>query len=349
MHKIDLKDKRILTALDEDGRDSLSGIASKVGLSKQVVDYRIRNLLEKGILKNFTLTVDLTKLGYSTFGVYLRLRNISEAREKEIISHLVSHPFTRWVVVCEGKWDLAFAMSAKNILDFNNRIEEIMAFIGNNLESYETNIIFSIQPFYIDLIGKKEQFAAKPIRNEFATEPADTKLDSLDIRIIQHLEQNARASLVEIASNLKTSPDVVRYRIRNLVARKIIVEFKARISFKTLGYNWYQLLIDMNRPPETQQKKFIEIIRSIPNITYMTRCMGKWDFELHIHSESNEAYRKILMKVRDEMAELIVSYDTLIIFEKYKSTTFPEGVVDELLKIAREAEKTQKNLKQAKG
>lgn len=38
--KLDLKDKKILYELDLDSRATLNEIAQKVGLSKQVVDYR---------------------------------------------------------------------------------------------------------------------------------------------------------------------------------------------------------------------------------------------------------------------------------------------------------------------
>jgi DNA-binding Lrp family transcriptional regulator len=336
MNKIDLKDKRILSALDEDGRESLSGIASKAGLSKQVVDYRIKNLVKRGIISKFSVSCDLTKLGYSTFGVYLRLRNLTEKKEQEIIEMIKNHPFTKWVVVCEGKWDVAFSMAARNIVDFNSKLEEVLEKIASNLDSYDTNIIFSIDNFYQDFIGKKDSYKTRIPRPEFSADKGTVKIDALDIKILQELEKDGRSSLVEISQKLNSSPDVVRYRIKNLTARKVIQEFKSKVNFKALGYNWYQLIIDLKKFPEAQAKTFIEKVKQIPDLSYVVRCIGRWDFELHIHSESNEAFRRILMKVRDELAEYIISYDTLIIFEKYKSTTFPEGVAEELLKQAKE-------------
>jgi len=330
--KLDLKNKRILTVLDEDVRAPLSKIASRVGLSKQLVDYRIKVMMKKGFIKGFTTHVDLTKLGYSTFGCYLRLRNLIEQREQEIIDLLVKHPYTRWVVVLEGKWDLAFALSAKNIVDFNAKFEEILDQIEENVETYDTNIIYSIQNFYMDLLERKEYYKEKPLRKEFSTEPDQTKIDELDIRILQELGKNARATLVDIANKLKTSSDVIRYRLKNLIAKKIISEFRLRTSLEALGYNWYQLIIDLRRFQEADEKKFLARIRQIPNLSYVVRCMGKWDFELHIHAKSNMEYRKILMKVRDILAGFIISYDSLMIFNKYKSTTLPQGVVDELIK-----------------
>ena len=58
MVKLDLKDKRILTVLDESARTPLSKIAAKVGLSKQLVDYRIKSLIRRGIINGFTIRCD---------------------------------------------------------------------------------------------------------------------------------------------------------------------------------------------------------------------------------------------------------------------------------------------------
>jgi DNA-binding Lrp family transcriptional regulator len=46
-------DKKILFSLDEDGRKSYTKIAKELNTTPQVVKYRLENLLEKKIIKNF--------------------------------------------------------------------------------------------------------------------------------------------------------------------------------------------------------------------------------------------------------------------------------------------------------
>ena len=332
MVRLDLKDKRILTVLDENARTPLSKIASRVGLSKQVVDYRIKSLIKRGIINGFTIRCDLTKFGYSTYGVYLRLRNLTEQKENEIIDLLVNHPSTKWVIVCEGRWDIAFSLSATGIIDFNLKFSQILEKLGNNVERYDTNIILKLRDFYINLIEEKNIFRIKPTYHEFSSQKEVEEIDSIDVRILQELQANSRASLVSIARKLNVSSDVVRYRLKRLKDRKIILEFRTRLGYKKLGYNWYQLLIDLRRFPEAEEKKFFGIVQTIPNITYLVKCMGKWDLEIHIRAQSNEEFRKILKKIRNALSDFIVSYDTMIIFKRYKSRALPRGVAKELIK-----------------
>ena len=50
---MDDKDKKILSLLDENCRMPSSAIAKKLRLWRQVVDYRINQLVETGVIKNF--------------------------------------------------------------------------------------------------------------------------------------------------------------------------------------------------------------------------------------------------------------------------------------------------------
>ena len=55
MEKIDLKDRKILYQLDIDSRQSYSQIAKKVGVSKNVLVYRINKLIEKIFIHLLTI------------------------------------------------------------------------------------------------------------------------------------------------------------------------------------------------------------------------------------------------------------------------------------------------------
>ncbi len=53
VRELDSKDHKILYHLFLNSRQSLSSVAKKVGLQKSVVEYRIKRLQTKGIIKNF--------------------------------------------------------------------------------------------------------------------------------------------------------------------------------------------------------------------------------------------------------------------------------------------------------
>ena len=68
---IDLKDRKILYQLDLNCRQSNTQIGKKVGLSKEVVNYRINRMEKEGIIIRYWTEIDLFKLGYNIFRIYI--------------------------------------------------------------------------------------------------------------------------------------------------------------------------------------------------------------------------------------------------------------------------------------
>ena len=105
---LDAKDRKILYELDINSRHSNSEIAKKVGLSKQVVGFRIKRLIQEGIISSFYTVIDISKLGFTIHKNFLRLQNLTKEKENELITFLKANQNVVWVVSCDGKYDLAF-------------------------------------------------------------------------------------------------------------------------------------------------------------------------------------------------------------------------------------------------
>jgi DNA-binding Lrp family transcriptional regulator len=69
--ELDDIDLRIISLLQEDSRLSYNKIASKLGISVGTAYNRIKNLERKGILKRYTVLVDVAKAGYNLTAIIL--------------------------------------------------------------------------------------------------------------------------------------------------------------------------------------------------------------------------------------------------------------------------------------
>src|SRR3989338_6790520 len=114
--RLDVKDKKILYELDSNSRQPLSIIAKKVGLSRDIVNYRISQLISKGIINGFYAAIDISKLGYIFCRIFLRFQKIDPAKEEEIIEYCRKCPSIGWMYTVDNRWNLVFAVYVKNIL-----------------------------------------------------------------------------------------------------------------------------------------------------------------------------------------------------------------------------------------
>ncbi|MBD3354378.1 AsnC family transcriptional regulator [Candidatus Woesearchaeota archaeon] len=324
--KLDAKDKKILKALDENARYPLSKIAKKALTSKQVVDYRIKSLKKRKLLKGFSTAIDISKLGYSSYTVYILFQSITKEREKEIIDFIVQHPFTRWCVSCAGEYDLAFTITASSTNHFNKTLKEILNFIGDNLNEYETNTILDFRDYSLSFFF--DNYVPRTVMSEAAKDKI-VKIDKKDIEILKLLQKNARIPLIDIAKQLNISADTVNYRIKSLKNKKLIVAYTPSINYNILGYNWYQLLMHLKNITEPEEKRLLKRLSTTKGIRYITRCIGKWNFEIHLVVKNNAELKETVMELRNIFADYLKSYDTNIILEKHKSSTMPKGILEQ--------------------
>ena len=60
---LDAKGRRLLLALSSDGRQSAAALAKQLGLSRQAVAERIRDLERRGVIRGYRADVDPAALG----------------------------------------------------------------------------------------------------------------------------------------------------------------------------------------------------------------------------------------------------------------------------------------------
>ncbi|MEM3054969.1 MAG: Lrp/AsnC family transcriptional regulator [Candidatus Bathyarchaeia archaeon] len=69
--RLDNIDLRIINLLQEDSRLSYNKIASRLGISVGTAYNRIKSLEERGVLKGYTVLIDMDKVGYNLTALIL--------------------------------------------------------------------------------------------------------------------------------------------------------------------------------------------------------------------------------------------------------------------------------------
>jgi DNA-binding Lrp family transcriptional regulator len=122
--QLDDKDKKILNLLQENSRTSYLHIANELGISEATVRYRVKNLIDNGVINKFTVLLDSKKIGYPTTGI-LMVKITPDHFEKtsEQISDLTE---TYHVFQNTGEYNLIAVVHAHNLehlSDLRKRVE----------------------------------------------------------------------------------------------------------------------------------------------------------------------------------------------------------------------------------
>ncbi|MCX6778420.1 MAG: winged helix-turn-helix transcriptional regulator, partial [Candidatus Micrarchaeota archaeon] len=231
--KLDVKDRRILAALDSNSRQPLSAIAKRTGLSEQVVSYRISRLVERGVITGFVAFISPAKLGYMTFKLFIKLGNIRPGVESELIGYLVRSRSTMWVFSCTGRYDLVVLVSARDPEHFRSFWNNFQSKYGKYVTGVDTAVNIYVYEYMRKYLGAGGEILANtsylggPIRRE--------DIDELDLRILKEVSCDSRASNMAIGKKVGASAEVVRYRIKELVAKGVIPAFRIWVNTERLG------------------------------------------------------------------------------------------------------------------
>ncbi|WP_260923765.1 Lrp/AsnC family transcriptional regulator [Novosphingobium sp. 9] len=77
---LDILDRKIVAALREDGRMSVTELARQVGMSKTPCQVRLKRLLDSGVIQGFRAVVDPARLGIAQIAfVEVKLSDTREA------------------------------------------------------------------------------------------------------------------------------------------------------------------------------------------------------------------------------------------------------------------------------
>jgi Lrp/AsnC family leucine-responsive transcriptional regulator len=126
--RLDRTDRALLVALSRDGRRPAADLAKELGLSRQAVTERIRELERRGVIRGYRADVDPGALG---LGVRAQLRitldGKSHQKEKEVLRRLTASPLVRSVYRVSGEDCFVADVICRCIEDVNALLQELQS------------------------------------------------------------------------------------------------------------------------------------------------------------------------------------------------------------------------------
>lgn len=111
--QLDAVDRRLVQALQADGRASVNELAARVKVSRATAYQRLGRLRETGVIRRFTIDVDHRKLGLPIAA--LVLVNVVQHSWRGVGDRLRSLPGVEWMALSSGTFDYVLLVRAPDI------------------------------------------------------------------------------------------------------------------------------------------------------------------------------------------------------------------------------------------
>ena len=300
------KDRKILAELDMGARQPLSAIAKKVGLSREVVNYRIQQLEKNKVILGYYAVLDTARLGLIYCRMLFKYRKMPAETQEKLFAFCAKHRNISWIIQGEGKWDIVLVVLARSLSEIESTFDELNNLFGQYFQNPNVSLAYRVHELKHKYLYPRSQPA------EFIVGKGITfaKLDASDYAILEILSKNATASLVDVAKATRLTPKVVSYKIKRLMDEGVILGFRALINNKLLGYDHYKVFLTLQDFDDKNRLRVMEFLKYHPNVIYITRPMGPYTLEFEAMVRNAGELHELMQEFKRQMGGLLVDYDT---------------------------------------
>lgn len=151
-------------------------------------------------------------------------------------------------------------------------------------------------------------------------------MDSIDMNILELLQQNARQEASAISDGVHLSVSAVIERIRKMEKEGIIKNFTVTLDTKKLGYD-ITAYVGVTLEHPNFYNGFIEVIREMPSVISCSYITGDFDFMLKVMTDTTDGLEKIHREIKTIQG--VMSIKTFFVLSSVKDNiNLPKNVFE---------------------
>jgi DNA-binding Lrp family transcriptional regulator len=282
--KIDELDRRIIVALQINGRAPWKGIAHALGASEPTVARRGRRLIDRNVVR-IVGYIDVVRAG---LGFAALVRITCDPRERERLADVIRRRGDiRYATSVTGPTDIVaefvLPSSAALVHVLNNELPNIHGIVGTETLTV-MHSFYSADPWEQGLLTEPERAELTAGTTELRAErlwEAPVALDGLDHAIMAELAEDGRRPAKAIAASIGSiSESTVARRIERLVAEGCVT-FHLVAPAGMLGFNT-ELLVWLRVESAHLDGAAQQLIKH-PSVKYLWVTAGRFNLCAGVH------------------------------------------------------------------
>ncbi|MBI2668617.1 Lrp/AsnC family transcriptional regulator [Candidatus Woesearchaeota archaeon] len=310
--KLDAKDWHILKELVQNIRQPLSQIARKTQLSRQTVEYRLRQMQQHNLITGSRAVINIRSLGYKSFHVFAELHTVQQ--EQELIRRALESPWVNALIIYSGKYNVEVSIMARSEEEFLLAYQKLMEEL-----SIRSDLTLTLLSTLRNEVLPAPYFPHHKPEERLHPVPASVQLplDKTDRSLLLALAEDATLSNLKVAQRLHLSKDTVAYRLQKLVKAGCLVQYRPALNYDVLGLSINSVLLKVN-PLPSQIAKLEQFLRTNNRILWAAKTFGAYDYIVYIITNDLPEFHEVISLVKEKFQNVIRTYEVLFAYKEYK-------------------------------
>ena len=314
------KERNVIAVVELQAKLGIAEIAKRTGYRPSTVQYTLKKARERGIITDRRPMIDLNRLGYTHYTIYVAL---SSEREKlfEQLDTLRSSPEITWLFEIAGRFQYGISITVRHVAAVVAFLDKLSKLFGDNL--IERKICTQ---GYFEYYGRKYLLTKrlKTPRLSFEFNDNALEIDAIDRDILRAMSSAEDRTLQELALRTSIPLATLDRRRKNLEARGIIHSYFHWVNSHALGRICYIFRITCRGAPAGLRKRVFDYAAQERDVIYAIACIGPWDYELGVELEGGTAVIELTQRVCAAFKKEVLSVEPVPVLRYLLIRNFPE-------------------------
>ena len=280
---------KILKAIVVDPRASISDIAKRCKMSRELASYHIKKLEKSNIILGYSVHLQPSALGLIGGVLFISLK---KNRHEEFIELVKKSPEMCWACEHVGPYHFGSSIYAKSSDELAEKVNKILSIFSHDVIDSLFLMHHSTILFQSKFVGVNAP--SKMMQGSISTD---------DMSLVRELVNNSRNSIVQIATNLKLSAPTVVKRISGLVSKHL--QPIVLLNQKEMGFQLYSIFF---QSVGADASKLLEACRTHPQIYFACQYIESDYFEIGVFVGENQSPRNAVIDLQTQFPALRVRF-----------------------------------------
>lgn len=284
---MDKIDADLLKILMENSKISITQLAKKLKVSREVATYRLNRLKKEGTILDFVTEINIEKLDFVGAAVFV---NVKATRQKEFKQYLAETSFVSWVAELSGVWSFGLSVVGKTNEELDEKFLQIYDKFKDAIIDHRFTLHRKSVFFYEKYFGVTPK---TPIQKKYKT----YKIDKKDKIILQELSKSSRIDSVSLSQKVSLTAPAVTQRIKQLEASGHIKKYSIFVDVSKLDLFQYSIFI-INKNIDEKQK-LINYLRQHKSVSFLAEYVGDPFMEFGLFIKNPYELRERLQEIEE--------------------------------------------------
>jgi DNA-binding Lrp family transcriptional regulator len=317
--KLSATDRLILAAVHLDANRPIATVARLAGVRAHTVQYTLACLREGGLIRRRPM-VDVHRLGYTQYALFLDVRLTSEGAKERLLGYFSESRDTSDVFEIGGEFQYGVVLTVDEFYRVPRFLGSVARIPGVELLAKAFTMRLSTCLAHRGYLG---ELAGVTGRIEYRHGPGRVEIDELDHRILGALYRHPQTSGRDLARSLGLPGATFHHRLKKLEREGVILGYVYGMNAAALGMHRFRVLVSARGFEDVSWEELARFAEHHPNVVCLIQCLGDWDYEFEVEVEEPHEVNRLAQEIAQLFKSSAASTRTVPLFRFPKASAYP--------------------------